>query len=84
MTLKDIEGMSVEEMMNKDKRSFMQYFIDCLYTDHIVMRAFFLKSILNPQFIRILNLFTLVTIVFSITAMFQSDGNTDFGSSDVI
>ena len=68
--------MSVEEMMNKDKRSFMQYFIDCLYTDHIVMRAFFLMSILNPQSIRILNLFTSVSLVFSITALFQSDNNT--------
>ena len=83
LTIKDVEGMTFEEMIVADKRTFKQYFIDCLETDHILMRAFFYKSLLKPQFSRIINLFTSICLLFALNALFQTDSYTTIDTTNV-
>jgi hypothetical protein len=83
LTIKDIEDLSFDDMILQDKRTFQQYFFDCLALDHIVMKAFFYKSLLSPQFTRIINLFTSLTLLFALNAMFLTDSYTTINSTGV-
>jgi len=73
-TKRDFEEMSIEEQIMYDKRSFCRYYLDYLLEDHIFFRAFLLKSLLVPQYIRIHTFFFFICLIFALSGLLYEDG----------
>jgi hypothetical protein len=72
-TNRDYQLMTVDESLLYDKRTFLEYYFKVLIRTHLIIRAFYYKSIIVPQFIRIIAFFLSVSLYFALNAIFYTD-----------
>jgi hypothetical protein len=72
-TDKDFAEMTVEESIAYDRRSFALYYWKALIRTHLVLSAFIYKTLIKPQYIRIIACFLSISYYFALNAIFYSD-----------
>jgi hypothetical protein len=72
-TLRDYKDMNYEDFIKYDNRTFGEYYRDRLFILHSFFKAFFYKSLIIPQSIRIIAFFLLISFSFALNAIFYTD-----------
>jgi hypothetical protein len=72
-TDKDYKLMTVDQSLQNDKRGFLQYYFKHLVESHLILSAFYYKTILTPQYVRIVHLFLSISLYFALNAIFYTD-----------
>jgi hypothetical protein len=72
-TYLDYINMTYDEILAFDQRSFFNFYLQLLLNSHIFLRAFFLKTFLVPQSLRIISFFLVSSFSFALNAIFYSD-----------
>jgi len=70
--------MELSDLILYDKRTFCEFYYDFLKSDHIFLKAFVLKTLIVPQYIRIHSFFFFIFCAMMINAfLYNLDDNTD-------
>ena len=72
-TKADIDALSIHLRIKIDQRSSFQYFLHDLKDSHPLINIFLVKSILNPFFIRLIEIAFGLSLTFSLNALFFTD-----------
>jgi hypothetical protein len=72
-TDRDLAEMSVDDSIKNDKRGFWSYYWKRLTTTHMLLRAFYYKTLWQPQYVRITTFFLSISYYFALNAIFYSD-----------
>ena len=83
----ELNSLKYEEALEKDKRTYIQYYLSLLRTKHILVFTFFQFKDYNSRIIKICIFFLTFYINFTVSAMFYSDSTmnkiyVDEGSFD--
>ncbi len=70
---KEMNELDYKEALKKDKRTYFQYYLSLLRTQHILVFSFFNIKDYNSQIIKIYIFFFTFTIDYVISVMFYSD-----------
>ena len=76
--IKDLLSNSFDEedfddVIDKDKRTFCQYFCENFQNNQIFINAFFMNEIMKPRVLKILILIITIELYFVITALFYNE-----------
>lgn len=74
-TIKDLEELDPISKLKYDSRTYLQYFVDCLGDEHIILNIFMKKSIFLPVNYRVLQGIALTSIMFFLNALLYTDDN---------
>jgi hypothetical protein len=77
ITLKDYENLTPGEFLKYDHRRFLTYVLDNIKEDHSLLTVFLKYSLMDPVYIRSINLVTKLSMNFALNAMIFSDSYID-------
>ena len=69
----EINNMNYKDAINKDKRSFLQYYISLLRTKHILIFSFYTKNDYNSRLIKIILFIFSCALLYSVNSLFFQD-----------
>lgn len=73
ITHKDRAFMKPNDALELDNRGFTKFFKAVLFSYHPVLSVIFVKSVMKPTTLRLLQLLFHISLTFSLNAMFYSD-----------
>ena len=69
----ELNSMSYEEALIKDKRSYFQYYFSLLKTKHLLIFTFYTSSDYNSKIIKIILFFFFFALYYTVNALFFTD-----------
>ena len=73
LNIYELNNLSYNDALKKDKRNYIEYYISLLKTKHLIIFTFCLLNDYNSKFIKIDLFFFSFTIYFTINALFFND-----------
>jgi hypothetical protein len=72
-TERDYRLMTVDESLKHDTSGFGTYYFKVLSRTHLILAAFYYKTLFKPQYIRIIAFFLSISFYFALNAVFYTD-----------
>ena len=69
----DFDENDFDDAINKDRRTFLQFFTEKSFKNQIFIKTFYIKHIFKPLFLKIMLLILFIELYFVISALFYSE-----------
>jgi len=73
MSFSEISCMEIEEMLLYDRRGTLRFFWDLISQKHDLVQTFYVISVLEPRFMKIILFYLQISLQFMFNAIFYSD-----------